>query len=101
MHSGLLLWAGRPQTRQALPSLTVLTELHHGLHHVRSCSSTAASQQGTIDVDKILVANRGEIACRVIHTAKRLGEPVLTRLETKLMNEINTSFPGFDPLKLF
>ncbi|DBB18792.1 TPA: hypothetical protein ACH3X3_000393 [Trebouxia sp. C0006] len=69
------------QTRQALLSLTELTEVGQTfisrLPSYKVCSTVADTQQAPIGIDKLLIANRGEIACRVMHTAKRLGIPTV------------------------
>lgn len=77
MQAGVLLWAGRFQTRQALPTLLSLLGSSPSWQS-RSCSTDSPSLEQPITIQKLLVANRGEIACRVMHTAKRLGKELRT-----------------------
>ncbi|DBA73445.1 TPA: hypothetical protein ACH3X1_011478 [Trebouxia sp. C0004] len=81
MQGALPLWAVCLQTRQALLSLTQLKEVGQTFISrpscYRSCSTVVDTQQAPICIDKLLIANRGEIACRVMHTAKRLGIPTV------------------------
>lgn len=77
MQAGVLLWAGRFQTRQALPTLLNLLGSNPSWQS-RSCSTQSPSLEQPITIQKLLVANRGEIACRVMHTAKRLGKELRT-----------------------
>lgn len=64
---------------------------HLGKYFIRCCIVFSLVSTKMKNISKILIANRGEIACRIIRSAKKLGVKTVAVYSRIDRNAINVS----------